>query len=105
MMTITKPVPLVVIAEQIPAELKDRAQWVSWAYEPKKNKPEEWTKPPYISMAPQRTKASSTDRATWSSFDQTLAAVPRFDGVGFVLWGSSSKPGRGRPGWRVMLCR
>ena len=56
----------------------------SWSYAPKKDKPAEWTKPPYISWTSQRTKASSTNPATWSAFEQA-AVLPRFDGVGFVL--------------------
>jgi primase-polymerase (primpol)-like protein len=61
-------------------------QWVLWRYEWRK---EQWTKPPY---QPDDTPASSTDPATWSSFDAVQAAYEahrdRFDGVGFVLRGS-----------------
>jgi len=85
--TLTKPVPLVVLAEHIPSELMGRPQWVNWLYVLKKDKLDKWkwTKPPYISTATVAAKASSTDPATWSSFDQALAALPRFDGIGFVL--------------------
>jgi hypothetical protein len=83
--TIARPIPLVVIPDSIPDELKACAQWVSWSYEPKPDNPTEWTKPPYVSKAGSRQKASSTDLTTWSSFAQALAAVPRFEGVGFVL--------------------
>ena len=65
----------------IPFELKVLSQWVMWRYELRKDK---WTKPPY---QPDGTLASTTDPATWSSFDAVRAAydIGEFDGIGFVL--------------------
>jgi primase-polymerase (primpol)-like protein len=72
--------------DNIPSELTMLSQWVLWRYEWRKD---QWTKPPY---QPDDTPASSTDPATWSSFDAVQAAYDahrdRFDGVGVVLDGS-----------------
>ena len=72
--------------DNIPADLTVLRQWVLWRYE---RRNDQWTKPPY---QPDGTLASSTDPATWSSFDAAQAAYEahrdHFDGVGFVLRGS-----------------
>jgi hypothetical protein len=67
----------------IPAELRERRQWVVWRGEERDGKA---TKVPYRASDPTR-KASSTNRRTWSTFEQAQAAWQRgdCDGVGFVF--------------------
>lgn len=69
----------------IPAELKGRAQWVAFKLEKRAGKT---TKVPYQPRDP-RLKASSTDAATWASFEdacQAIACDPNhLDGIGFVF--------------------
>jgi putative DNA primase/helicase len=55
-------------------------RWVLWQWE--KNKKGKWTKVPY---QPNGRKAESDNRATWNSYDAALAAVDRFDGIGFMM--------------------
>jgi hypothetical protein len=62
----------------IPAELRDRPQWVCWRYETRDGKP---TKVPYT---PTGSPASSTDASTWFDF-VTCSTVAGFDGVGYVF--------------------
>jgi hypothetical protein len=87
-----RPVALPVIAENIPAELKERNQWVVWKYEwnPRKKRKDgsglkgEWDKPP--SSVHTGRHADSTDPATWATFGQALAAYQGggWDGIGFA---------------------
>lgn len=65
--------------EGIPAELKRRAQWVLWKREDRGNGP---TKVPY---SPRGGRASSTDLMTWGTFEEVLAVLDRYDGLGFVF--------------------
>ena len=72
--------------ETFPAELRSRRQWVLWAVEERDGKP---TKVPRRVNAP-ASNASSTDPATWSSFDEAVAALADatpagISGVGFVF--------------------
>ena len=69
------------IWENIPQELKSRPRWVFWRYEFVKGK---WTKPPYQRDG---SKASSTDPATWATFDDIRNAYGTgdYDGIGIVL--------------------
>lgn len=62
--------------------LDDRQQWVVFRFEP--GDPPK--KPPYQSRFPDR-NASATNRKTWASLDEALAAVAagRGDGVGYAL--------------------
>lgn len=81
--------------EGIPAELRQRNQWVCWKLEPKLDrdgKPEidkdgklKMTKVPYRAL--DGMKASSTDPSTWAPFSKAVQATRErgFDGVGFVL--------------------
>jgi len=69
---------------RIPAELRDRPQWVVWRQEMTKDgKP---TKVPYQPRRPQW-KASSTKPDTWGTFEQSLnvAKINGFGGVGYVF--------------------
>ena len=66
----------------IPEGLKALPQWVVWRYEEREGKT---TKVPY--NATSNTMASSTDSATWETFEEVLAASRNGDwnGVGFVF--------------------
>lgn len=70
------------LAGCVPACLRERAQWVCWEYVERDGKP---TKCP---ISPTKGgKASSTDPATWGSFEQAVAACQAagLEGVGFVF--------------------
>ena len=69
----------------VPVELRSLEQWVVWRLEPRAGKP---TKVPYSPL--RRTPASTTNPATWASFDQAMVAWRGSDcyaGVGFVFSG------------------
>lgn len=69
----------------VPIELRSLEQWVVWRLEPRAGKP---TKVPYSPL--RRTPASTTNPATWASFDQAIVAWRGSDcyaGVGFVFSG------------------
>jgi len=74
-----KESPVILVAENIPEELKELNQWVSWRYEGRDDK---LTKVPYT---PQGRRASSTDPTTWSAFSEALGASQDHDGIGFVF--------------------
>jgi len=66
----------------IPAELRERHQWVIWRRETRDGKT---TKVPYQANDPSR-RASTTDPATWSSYeDAEAASVLDGDGIGYVF--------------------
>jgi putative DNA primase/helicase len=71
--------------DTIPAELRARPQWVVWAFaeKPGAKKP---TKEPRRPLAPHRL-ASTTDPATWSTFEVALKSLERSkaDGIGYVF--------------------
>ena len=71
-----------VIAENIPAELRERPQWVAWRYEVRKGKP---TKVPIKPSS--GGKAKSNDSSTWDTFDAALACcqLHGHPGIGFVF--------------------
>lgn len=60
-------------------ELADRPQWVNW-----KEIPREGPRPGKMPVRPNGSPASSTDAASWSSYDQ-VAAGAAHERVGFVL--------------------
>lgn len=69
--------------ENIPQELRERPQWVAWRYVTRNGKQ---TKIPVDARA--GNEASSTDPATWCSFEEAMAAWQRnlaLNGVGFVF--------------------
>ncbi|MQF48834.1 hypothetical protein FIM08_02900 [SAR202 cluster bacterium AC-647-N09_OGT_505m] len=72
---------LPVNAPGIPGELKALPQWVCWRWE---ERGDGWTKPPF---QPSGVYAASTDSATWSTFEEAVAAYQRggYDGVGLML--------------------
>ena len=75
----SKPPKMEVLAEEIPAELQAHRRWVVWSWIWKGKK---WDKPP---KQPSGEPASSTDESTWCTFDEAMAALDSFDGIGFVL--------------------
>jgi hypothetical protein len=76
-----KPAALDVVAEVIPAELRALPQWVVWKFRRRMGM---WTKPP--SDVKTGRAASSTDPATWATFEETLDAYRRggWDGIGLI---------------------
>jgi putative DNA primase/helicase len=77
-----KPIPLVVLPEHVPTELKAMNQWLVWRYFWQKGK---WDKPPL--QAHGGNLASSTNPKTWSTFEAAMVAYSSriMDGLGFVL--------------------
>jgi putative DNA primase/helicase len=76
-----KPRALPVLFDAIPAELRDKAQWVLWRYTLREGK---WTKPPYNVHT--GALGDSTDPATWGTFAAARAAYESggWDGIGFA---------------------
>jgi len=74
------------VAGKAPAALRDLKQWVIWRKFRRSGRP---TKLPYCAAEPHRC-ASSTDPATWATFDEALAAWDGdpSGGVGFVFTGT-----------------
>jgi primase-polymerase (primpol)-like protein len=77
-----KPHVLLPHIDGIPAELKDRPQWVCWRLEWRKK---EWTKPPINPRTGHY--ASHSDLTTWTPFADALAYYRggKCDGLGFVF--------------------
>jgi putative DNA primase/helicase len=78
---------LPVIPENIPASLKEKARWLCWKAEPKKEKPDELTKVPYRASAPSR-RADKTNESHWSDYGTAQAALNdpanSLSGLGFA---------------------
>jgi hypothetical protein len=71
------------LIDPIPAELRERRQWVTWRMEVRKGKE---TKVPYNARTGRT--ASSTDSTTWVPFDEAMAAHEadaKSAGIGFVF--------------------
>lgn len=72
----------------VPAELRERNQWVGWVYEQREGK---LTKPPRDPKAEPRygagRGASTTEPTTWGTYEEACEAVERGDaiGIGFVF--------------------
>lgn len=79
----TRPIPIIPKFDNFPAILTAQPSWVLWSYALKDGK---WTKVP---KQPGGHFASTTNTATWSTFDAVRAAyqLGEFDGVGIVLTG------------------
>jgi predicted P-loop ATPase len=59
--------------------------WLVWKWERGRNPVNEeahWTKRPYMTNG---RSGSSTDRSRWTSYAEAIAAVDRFDGIGFCI--------------------
>jgi hypothetical protein len=67
------------------AHLRDQRVWLCWRWFWNGKK---WTKPPYRADDPER-YASTSDPATWGSYEQAVAQVRagKADGIGFALKG------------------
>jgi len=66
----------------IPAELRERRQWVVWRYETRDGRE---TKVPYVATRG-RWPASSIDPSTWRTYLEAVAAArDGWDGIGFVF--------------------
>jgi primase-polymerase (primpol)-like protein len=78
-----RPSPLAPIFDNIPHTLTAQPCWVLWSYSLKGGK---WTKIPKQTGG---SNASTTNAATWCTFDVARAAYhpDKFDGVGIVLNG------------------
>ena len=80
-----KPKPCTIHFANIPQELKDRPQWVLWAYRRRNGK---WTKIPY---RPGEKEAKAGDPSTWCPFEQVAAFgnaaeamhMHQYDGIGY----------------------
>ena len=84
---IPRPVPLSLNIQGVPKTLREIPCWIVWQYEFDADN-ERWTKVPYNArITTCRVKASSTNPATWTTFDAAVAAYQGggFDGVGFVF--------------------
>ncbi|HUW33528.1 MAG TPA: hypothetical protein VM223_18115 [Planctomycetota bacterium] len=64
---------------KFPLSLTERPQWLCWRSETRKGKP---TKVPYQTNG---ALASTTNPATWTTFEAAMRARPRFEGIGFVF--------------------
>ena len=76
----------------IPAELTTIDNWVMWKFMRPKTNGQKWRKVPF---QPNGETASTTDRSTWTSFQECCAAYARsgFDGIGFVFDGVIGRDG------------
>lgn len=66
--------------DNIPAELRDRKQWVCWKLETDKHGGKR-----KVPKRPTRGNAKVDDPSTWSTFDEARVAAGRFSGMGFVF--------------------
>jgi hypothetical protein len=83
-MTTETTTPLEAIRANVPAELLDLAQWVTWKYEQRPNE----KKPAKVLYNPATgARADSKDPRTWGTFDNAGRAYERggYDGIGFVV--------------------
>src|ERR1700752_5393624 len=62
-----RPSALRVLAETVPARLKERDQWVLWRYDPHEGK---WAKTPYRGNGYHR--ANISEPTGWTSFDAVM---------------------------------
>jgi AAA domain/NrS-1 polymerase HBD domain len=91
----TPPFSLAPLFENIPAELRALRQWIVWAHTWKDGE-QKFAKVPYSPVT--GANASSTDPATWGTFDEAVAAYTMnrvkgdpndaLDGIGFVFTGT-----------------
>ena len=87
-----KPTPIQPNFANFPAELKALPNWVLWRYLPPRSHGQKWRKVPF---QPNGKTADTTDRSTWSRFEECCAAYARggLDGVGFVFDGEIGADG------------
>jgi putative DNA primase/helicase len=77
------PKPKPPIVKAIPAELRERPQWIVWRYEDRAGRR---TKVLYDPIR-RKSRAKANDPLTWASFDEAMAAFNAggFDGIGYVF--------------------
>ena len=77
-----RPIPLVVLHHNIPADLTKLTQWVLWTYTFVDGK---WTKP--LFQVDGWGHAKTNDPSTWDTVDAALKSYQRggVDGIGIVL--------------------
>jgi putative DNA primase/helicase len=103
-----RPQALTLRVDNIPEMLRSLPRWVVWKYVPEAD-PEtgaiEWNKPP--SNAQTGRLASSTNSATWATFDLALGVYQRggWDGLGFVLHRTADAAMDGLIGIDLDKCR
>jgi hypothetical protein len=87
-----KPIPLQPDFANFPTELKLLPNWVLWRYLPPKSSGGKWRKVPF---QPNGKPADTTNRSTWSTFEDCYAAFSQgaYDGVGFVFDGEIGADG------------
>jgi hypothetical protein len=87
-----KPTPIQPEFANIPTDLQLPSNWVLWRYLPPRSGSVKWRKVPF---RPNGKTASTADRSTWRSFDETCAAYAGggFDGIGFVFDGEVGSDG------------
>ncbi|MGH7391934.1 MAG: AAA family ATPase [Candidatus Rokuibacteriota bacterium] len=93
MSTPSAPHTLAPLFDNIPAELRALRQWVVWAHT-WKDGDQKFAKVPYSPAT--GANASSTDPATWGTFEEAVAAYTasranaddNYDGIGFVFTGT-----------------
>jgi hypothetical protein len=78
-----KPIPLVVLPNNIPTDLKALDQWLVWRYFLKDG---DWTKPP-LDANKSGNAGSSTDPKTWATVEKALSTyqLGTLDGIGLAL--------------------
>jgi hypothetical protein len=87
-----KPIPIPPKLASFPAALKALPNWLLWRYLPPKASGGKWRKVPF---QPNGKTADTTDRSTWSPYEECCAAYARggFDGLGFVFDGEIGADG------------
>ena len=87
-----KPIAIPPNFEKFPAELKLLPNWLLWRYLPPKSSGAKWRKVPFQRNGK---PASTTDRSSWSRFEECCATYAQgaFDGVGFVFDGEIGADG------------
>jgi putative DNA primase/helicase len=79
----TRPIPIQFNPDGVPAELRERPQWVAWRCEGQGPKPR---KVPYVVRT--GAKADYPKPEAWCSFEEAVAALrgsDRYEGIGFVI--------------------
>ncbi len=79
-----RPVAVTPLFENIPEELRLRAQWVGWSFV-RKDEDERWAKIPFNARTLKYAKTNNS--RSWSTFIEAMAAFKRggLDGIGYVF--------------------
>lgn len=81
----SKPIPLIVLPENIPDDLKALKQWLIWNYFYKADLGY-WDKPP-LDANKSGNAGKSTDPKTWATFEKAIQShqLGNYDGIGLAL--------------------